>query len=341
MTATSQWWKWSEERRCMYLWGRWVVKTLLSGPCLCIHVLQSIHQPLFLLKRVEGTAALSSGDWVLSPEELASKFTPRTKAIVINTPNNPLGKVRHLPASIRYTIQYTSIQYESGMHRHNVCCPHAKPLSPALFFQIKAKSFDVRELQHAAYPLCNAETHLLAQKSKILRCFIWLERTFGPWMQDEVEILSVWLIMSLISLSTSSPKVLFTFTEEFCSRPGGNLDSKQCQCWCSVISFSQLASKEKVTLNSRADSLKRRHSFQRYNVLVHQRTLCPWQVYKTEELQVIADLCIKHNVLCFSDEVYEWLTYDGAKHVKIGETPPEFNRMHTKYKAALRTYLVY
>lgn len=35
---------------------------------------------------------------------------------------------------------------------------------------------------------------------------------------------------------------------------------------------------------------------------------------------MIADLCIKHDVLCISDEVYEWLTYDGAKHVKIGET---------------------
>ncbi|KAK0141312.1 Kynurenine--oxoglutarate transaminase 1 [Merluccius polli] len=42
------------------------------------------------------------------------------------------------------------------------------------------------------------------------------------------------------------------------------------------------------------------------------------KVYKTEELQVIADLCIQHNVVCISDEVYEWLTYDGAKHVKIG-----------------------
>lgn len=43
------------------------------------------------------------------------------------------------------------------------------------------------------------------------------------------------------------------------------------------------------------------------------------QVFKTEELQMIADLCIKHNLLCISDEVYEWLTYDGAEHVKIGE----------------------
>ncbi|XP_019133895.2 kynurenine--oxoglutarate transaminase 1 [Larimichthys crocea] len=103
---------------------------------------KAVYVPL--RPRVEGTAGLSSGDWVLSPEELASKFTPRTKAIVINTPNNPLGKV-----------------------------------------------------------------------------------------------------------------------------------------------------------------------------------------YKTEELQVIADLCIKHNVLCFSDEVYEWLTYDGAKHVKIASLPGMWERTVT------------
>ncbi|XP_005346200.1 kynurenine--oxoglutarate transaminase 1 isoform X1 [Microtus ochrogaster] len=35
----------------------------------------------------------SSNDWQLEPTELASKFTPRTKALVLNTPNNPLGKV--------------------------------------------------------------------------------------------------------------------------------------------------------------------------------------------------------------------------------------------------------
>lgn len=69
---------------------------------LCVHVLESIYQPSFSFvefKKAEGSAILSSGDWVLSAEELASKFTPRTKAIVINTPNNPLGKVRYLCVS--------------------------------------------------------------------------------------------------------------------------------------------------------------------------------------------------------------------------------------------------
>ncbi|XP_068562761.1 kynurenine--oxoglutarate transaminase 1 isoform X2 [Cebidichthys violaceus] len=103
---------------------------------------KAVYVPL--RPKVEGSAVLSSGDWVLSAEELASKFTPRTKAIVINTPNNPLGKV-----------------------------------------------------------------------------------------------------------------------------------------------------------------------------------------YKTEELQMIADLCVKHDVLCISDEVYEWLTYDGNKHVKIASLPGMWERTVT------------
>uniref|UniRef100_A0A8C3A681 Kynurenine aminotransferase 1 n=2 Tax=Cyclopterus lumpus TaxID=8103 RepID=A0A8C3A681_CYCLU len=53
------------------------------------------------------------------------------------------------------------------------------------------------------------------------------------------------------------------------------------------------------------------------------------KVYKTEELQVIADLCIKHDVLCISDEVYEWLTYDGNKHVKIAGLPGMWERTVT------------
>src|ERR1700688_3123726 len=32
-------------------------------------------------------------DWTFDPEELRRAFSPRTKAIVINTPNNPTGKV--------------------------------------------------------------------------------------------------------------------------------------------------------------------------------------------------------------------------------------------------------
>uniref|UniRef100_A0AAQ5WXU2 Aminotransferase class I/classII large domain-containing protein n=1 Tax=Amphiprion ocellaris TaxID=80972 RepID=A0AAQ5WXU2_AMPOC len=55
----------------------------------------------------------------------------------------------------------------------------------------------------------------------------------------------------------------------------------------------------------------------------------PLRPVSTEELQMIADLCIRHNLLCISDEVYEWLTYDGAKHVKIASLPGMWERTVT------------
>ena len=36
---------------------------------------------------------MSSADWVLDMDELKSLFNEKTKAIIINNPNNPLGKV--------------------------------------------------------------------------------------------------------------------------------------------------------------------------------------------------------------------------------------------------------
>ena len=36
---------------------------------------------------------ISSADWKLDMTELKNKITPKTKAIIYNNPNNPLGKV--------------------------------------------------------------------------------------------------------------------------------------------------------------------------------------------------------------------------------------------------------
>ena len=43
------------------------------------------------------------------------------------------------------------------------------------------------------------------------------------------------------------------------------------------------------------------------------------QIYSREELTMISDLCKSHDVVCVSDEVYEWMTFDGNQHIKIGE----------------------
>lgn len=53
------------------------------------------------------------------------------------------------------------------------------------------------------------------------------------------------------------------------------------------------------------------------------------RVYTTDELQLIADLCIEHDALCISDEVYEHLTYDDAKHTPIATLPGMWERTLT------------
>lgn len=42
-------------------------------------------------------------------------------------------------------------------------------------------------------------------------------------------------------------------------------------------------------------------------------------MFSRAELELVARLCQQHDVLCFADEVYQWLVYDGHRHVSIGE----------------------
>lgn len=47
--------------------------------------------PFSIQSEAEGN--ISSADWSLDPAELASKFNPKTRMILVNTPHNPIGKV--------------------------------------------------------------------------------------------------------------------------------------------------------------------------------------------------------------------------------------------------------
>ncbi|XKL68026.1 hypothetical protein PGB90_003517 [Kerria lacca] len=53
------------------------------------------------------------------------------------------------------------------------------------------------------------------------------------------------------------------------------------------------------------------------------------KVFTKEELTIIAELCIKYDVICVSDEVYEWMVYEPAKHVKIATLPGMWDRTIT------------
>lgn len=53
------------------------------------------------------------------------------------------------------------------------------------------------------------------------------------------------------------------------------------------------------------------------------------KVFSEKELELVADLCQQHDVLCISDEVYQWLVYDGHQHVSIASLPGMWERTLT------------
>ncbi|XKL68025.1 hypothetical protein PGB90_003516 [Kerria lacca] len=53
------------------------------------------------------------------------------------------------------------------------------------------------------------------------------------------------------------------------------------------------------------------------------------KVFIREELEMIGNLCKKYNVVCLSDEVYEWLVYKPAVHVRIASLPGMWERTLT------------
>ena len=63
------------------------------------------------------------------------------------------------------------------------------------------------------------------------------------------------------------------------------------------------------------------------------------KVFTVEELEVIADLCVRHDAIAITDEIYEHITYDGARHVPIGTVPQMKDRTIT-ISALSKTYAV-
>ncbi|KAI5632030.1 aminotransferase class I and II domain-containing protein [Phthorimaea operculella] len=53
------------------------------------------------------------------------------------------------------------------------------------------------------------------------------------------------------------------------------------------------------------------------------------KIFTRKELELIADLCKKHNVLCISDEVYEWMVFEPHQHIRIATLPGMWERTIT------------
>lgn len=57
-------------------------------------------------------------------------------------------------------------------------------------------------------------------------------------------------------------------------------------------------------------------------------------IFTFDEMSHMAELCIKHDVLVISDEVYEHLTYRGSQHIPMATVPGMFERTLTVSSAA-------
>ncbi len=55
------------------------------------------------------------------------------------------------------------------------------------------------------------------------------------------------------------------------------------------------------------------------------------RVYSRDELKIIADLAIEHDLLVISDEVYEQITYDGHQHISIASLPGMWERTFSMF----------
>ena len=53
------------------------------------------------------------------------------------------------------------------------------------------------------------------------------------------------------------------------------------------------------------------------------------KVFSLEELQIVAELCIKHDVIAITDEVYEHILYDDAVHTRLATLPGMADRTVT------------
>ena len=63
------------------------------------------------------------------------------------------------------------------------------------------------------------------------------------------------------------------------------------------------------------------------------------KVFTRAELETIAALCVEHDVIAFTDEIYEHITYDGHAHIPPGSIPGMEDRTVT-ISALSKTYAV-
>ncbi len=95
--------------------------------------------------------------------------------------------------------------------------------------------------------------------------------------------------------------------------------------WVSYPEMVKLAGGKPVFVNTSAEKdfkinpeILAKHLTKRTKLLFLNSPSNPCGVvYRRDELKAIADFCVKHNIYCVSDEIYEKIIFDGIEHVSI------------------------
>lgn len=116
--------------------------------------------------------------------------------------------------------------------------------------------------------------------------------------------------------------------------------------WVSYPEMVKLAGGRPVFVATRSsddfkidtDSLKQ-HLTPRTKVLFLNSPSNPCGVvYRREELREIADFCVKHNIYCISDEIYEKIIFDGIEHVSIASFSDDIKKLTVTVNGFSKSY---
>ncbi|HEX9709648.1 MAG TPA: pyridoxal phosphate-dependent aminotransferase [Candidatus Thermoplasmatota archaeon] len=77
------------------------------------------------------------------------------------------------------------------------------------------------------------------------------------------------------------------------------------------------------------EAMKHRVGRRTKAVLVNTPNNPSGAVYTRDELKAIVDLAVDHDLFIISDEIYEYMVYDGREHVSIASLPGAFDRTVT------------
>jgi aminotransferase len=92
--------------------------------CLVLEPFYGYHNTTLITQRVKPVVVpLAAPDWTLSVEALRAAVTPKTRAIILNSPSNPSGKVFSLPeleALAEFAIKHDLIVFTDEMYEYFV-----------------------------------------------------------------------------------------------------------------------------------------------------------------------------------------------------------------------------